>query len=322
MTVRVRARIRKTNHEDFDPMNRILLRWALVAAVCGAARYAGAVELAPTPQDPVMADLYARAQTLFAKAGDPGMLEMPAQASRWPCPVTELDMRRYAGALNPDELPASARKVLRAGRANLGMSFTTLHKDVVIVPISGQCKDGVLDGPVVYLIEYTSVTESPIMLEERRSRSWVATQVAKGDIVPDSYLLSVIKPLSARITYKDPAKQAQMKSVAAPEVKTLTVMVRLIHEPDGSRLAMIQELQIGDAPNQWSTMFTVPQGNQKVESTMYSGSQLQSITRMKAGVLHGETRTMPMTYGTVTVPGTTTCYDEGEILRTARCDVD
>jgi hypothetical protein len=303
-------------------MNRILLRWALVAAISGSAPYAGAVELAPTPQDPVMADLYARAQTLLAKAGDPGMLEMPAQASPWPCAVTELELRRYAGVLNPDELPASARKVLRAGRANLGMSIKTLHKDVAIAPVSGQCKDGVLDGPVVYLIEYTSVTETPVTLEERRSRSWIATQVAKGEIVPESYLLSVMKSLGARVTHKDPAVQAQMKSVATPEVKSLTVLVRRVHDLETNRLAMIQELQIGDAPKQWSTMFTVPQGNQKVESTMYSGSKLQSITRMKAGVLHGETRTMPMTYGTVTVPGSTTCYDEGEILRTARCDVD
>jgi hypothetical protein len=43
--------------------------------------------------------------------------------------------------------------------------------------------------------------------------------------------------------------------------------------------------------------------------------------RMKAGKLHGATETFPHRSMGVDIPASTTCYEDGEQIKTTQCDV-
>jgi hypothetical protein len=130
-------------------------------------------------------------------------------------------------------------------------------------------------------------------------------------------VLNAVLAASTKITYKDPATQAMMAKLKIPQSKSLSVSYVLPQTEDDFYVTTIT-----DAGAQgYMTMFQRPTGPNRSEMTLYMGSTLHTLTPMKNRLPHGEQRTAEQKYGTVIVPAKSTCYEDGEIILTTKCDV-
>lgn len=86
-------------------------------------------------------------------------------------------------------------------------------------------------------------------------------------------------------------------------------------------LAQISHVEIGSMAPQWTTTLSQPTGPQSIESYNYHGDKLWTISRVKNLLQHGEQRSFPITMNGHPIPGSVTCFEEGEEIKTTQCDV-
>jgi hypothetical protein len=281
---------------------------------------AGAPQLPPTPSDPKLAAAFEEAKAFVTKAQNPNYFEMPAAVQPWPCEVPDTQLRKLAWVLNEDEMDAKTKLAFRKSAMNAGMSSKDMqmsYRDATFAPLMAACKNGLLDGPLEFVVEYTRLMVSSASTMEIRMISRQSMTIAAGERVLQAPVLNAVLAASTKITYKDPATQAMMAKLKIPQSKSLSVSYVLPQTEDDFYVTTIT-----DAGAQgYMTMFQRPTGPNRSEMTLYMGSTLHTLTPMKNRLPHGEQRVAEQKYGTVIVPAKSTCYEDGEIILTTKCDV-
>jgi len=308
------------NHRNFLPLACLLLACTLSPAI--------AMDLPAAPDDPQSRDSLQQARVMFERTQTASFLDMPAQAQPWPCAVSELQLRRWTSpmALGDDEIDEKSSKIQAKIVRGAGMGrgeMKTSIGDVRHAPIVASCKDGKLDGVLEFVIEFTRSTDMPTMRMDMRMRTRVHVQVAAGESNPSAGQSTASIQLSQRNTFKDPATQALMQKNPAPELKLIlaTHSVAVGSDPSNGYSATITQTRIGNGPAEWSTLLTQPTGPTSMVTTMYVGSKVWNVTRTRNGLPHGEMKTYPIVKAGLQMPGSTRCYENGEEIKTAQCDV-
>lgn len=217
------------------------------------------------------------------------------------------------------------KRMQRLSDAQVGMrgiDMQTTIRDVRIAPISAQCKDGQLDGPLEFMLESTRVLDMPTVTIEMRSRQRFQGAVVAGERAPMAPLRVTTWTYANKTTFKDPATAKLMQTVKAPEVRTLSVAANSAQDDDAAFTTTIIETRTGANQREWMTLFNRPTGPRRMEMTSYRGATLTMRQGMKNGQQHGPMQTFPYQIGTVTVPGIVTCYEDGKEIKTTQCTVD
>lgn len=296
----------------------------LALAACTTASV-HAADLPPTPQDPQLAAAFVQAQALLEKSGSGGYLDLPDNAKPWPCAVTELQLRKYAYALSDNEQDEKTRKLMGNIYRDAGMNrkdLKTTIRDARHAPVYAACKDGKLDGPLEFIIEYTRSIDMPTAISETRSRSHIRLTVSAGEPLTETPYTVTTLQLSNKTSYKDPAIQTMMEKHKPPETTVITASYTQPVNPDAGYSAIIIETRTGLFTREWMTMLNRPTAPKRMENNTYRGASLWMVSHTKNGRNHGEYRTYPAIFNGVTVPGTSRCYEDGDEIKTTQCDVD
>lgn len=289
---------------------------------------AAAAELPPPPQDPRLAQTFAQAQELLARASASGYMDLPAQPQAWPCAIDELKLRKLVGAVSSAEQDAKARRTARLAYADVGMRDSDLQtaiSDVRLVPIAAQCKDGQLDGPLEFMLESAQTLDMPATTTEMRSRIRYQGVMAAGERVLAAPIQVAHWTYATKTTFKDAATRKLMDSVKTPEVRSLSASMSLPQDADAAHATTIIETHM-DSQREWMTVFNRPTGPRRMEMTNYRGATLWKRQAMKNGLPHGVTQAFPFQVGSgasaVTIPGSLKCYEDGEEIKTTQCTAD
>ncbi len=313
------------NTSDHMPIFRSCLLMACVLATTFTP--AKAIDLPAPPADPKLQASLLQAKATFDRIGTAGFMDMPTEARPWPCAVSELQLRRWTGylALTDNEQEEKTRKsVTKAFRAaGMGASEMKISiQDVRHAPIVANCKDDKLDGPLEFMIEYTRTTDMATMRMETRTRARMQLTVAAGASVATAAVGSATIQLAQKNTFKDPATDALMKKSGQPKISLSLASYVIPVNADTGYSAVITETQIGNGAREWMTMLTQPTGPASVIATSFRGNALWTVSRMKNGQRHGETRTYPANFSGTLVPGGMQCYEDGEEIKTTQCDIE
>jgi hypothetical protein len=286
------------------------------SAVCNAST----PQLPPPHSDPKMAEVAAAAATQLNVARAGSYLDFPANPQPWPCEVSDYQQRRLAWVLNDDEMDEKVKLAFRKAAINSGTQSKDMkmsYKDAIFAPLVASCKDGKLDGPLEFFVEYTRAIESPASTMEMRMRVRQSMVLAAGEQVYQTPVITSLIIAKTNTIYKDPSMQAMMAKLKIPEIKSFSTTYTLPLSADDYYIATITDM--GD--HGWMTILQRPTGPNRSEMLSYKGANLLSVTPMKIGLPHGEQRMMEQKYGSIVVPAKSTCYEDGEVILTTQCDV-
>ena len=298
---------------------------SLAFAACAAAPSVHAIDLPPAPQDPQLATAFMQAQALLEKSGSGAYMDMPGDPKPWPCSVTELQVRKLAYVLSDDELDEKTRKTANIAYRSGGLGsndIKTTVREVRFAPISANCKNGKLDGPLEFVIEFTRIIDMPTAINETRSRSRMHLMMSGGEAMVDAPQGVTTRQLSNKISFKDPAMDALVQKNKPPQSTVILASYSLPSSGDAGYSAVITETRTGLFTREWTTMLIRPTAPKRMENSSFRGASLWMVTHSKNGRMHGEARTYPATFGGVLVPGSMSCYEDGEEIKTTKCDVD
>lgn len=262
---------------------------------------------------------------------DPNFFELPAEEPAWPCAVSEESRYKAAGLLMAlPEFAAKTAKMTRKHFRELGMDPGSADKamakyeDVKIVPLSGNCKAGKLDGEVEVLVQYVTVAEfnNTMPFKERhinsktinRSRftQRVVSQFAAGNF--KTMQRSIGKMLmNSETTYDDAEFTAMIKnssSLAASNAITEEMRKRpllmFIYPVKGSQatFTLSQEPKISaglfgvnsEFKDKLRVSFTRPLSDDSDEMLSYENGVMSMRSRMKGGKMHGDLITWTPNY--------------------------
>lgn len=278
-------------------------------------------ELPATPNDPILAELMVEAQALLEKSRHPGYLDPIDTSKPWPCPVTELQLRKFAGILTSKEM------LTESGNTEIKeMSGITAVRDVRTSPIVAQCKNGKLDGALEFVIDYTSVIEAGTVIIESNLRQLIKVSVSAGELVEAALKYSSGIGFPSKTTYSDPAMQAQMAQYASHQPKEFH-LIAVVDRPGKSTIknssyivSMVERFQSPAAARKWSTTLIWPTSPSPQKSHIYEGQKLATAFSLKFGALDGAFLSFPRVIdGGYNIPGGIMCYRNGEKLDTLNC---
>lgn len=273
------------------------------------------------PEDPRLAEAFTQARALLAKSLAPGYTDMPDTAKPWPCAVPDLEIRKLGGALSDEELKnlVPETKTLRRAAGNMKTSI----RDVRYAPVSATCKDGKLDGPLEFVIEFTRVMDSFKYIMEAGYRMRISTRMKSGKPAAGAPNAQSTLQISQKTKFKNPAEEEQMAKhfLANPFKKSLSVNYAVPGKVGG--MTDFYSVAINDnRSGGWMTILSRPTGPGRVASSMYDGAALSMTTSMKNYKSHGEFRIYETTPDGKSVLKSTQCYEDGEQIMTTDCKVD
>jgi hypothetical protein len=305
-------------------MTKLPLKLAAFIVTACAVTGVQAADL-PTLQDAHAAAVLGKAEALLEKAGTSGYLDMPEGGKPWPCPVTSLQLRKLGNLLNDDERDDKTKKTMERMYNDAGMKSSDLKssvKNVSYAPIVATCKDGKLDGELEFVMEATRVMEMPTATTESTSRTRYLFTMSAGKLVETAPSTQASTQVSMAMTYKDPKIQELVGKNRLPQIKSVTATYVEPVDKDTSYVAAITETRKGFFSKEYVTSLMLPTGPKRMESRSYRGAELFTVMHWKNGKMHGESRTYPFTVGGYSAPGSTVCYEDGEVIKTTNCQVD
>ena len=285
---------------------------------------AHAAALPPPPAEPELAKLYAEARSELDRLSA-GSFPRASSSSSWPCAVDERQLRLWAGALGADEMDDKDRRNARLMNLDAGLGAEEgklTVRDVKVRPLKAQCAEAVLEGVVEYTVDYGAERRFDKFEQRGVLAKHVRVAMTHGVVVPDSPIHVSSLETGRKTTWFDPATQALMKKqrTAEPD-QILSASVRLPGEKGLS--ASITMSRIGSAPPSYSAYMTLATVPGRREERLFLGEELNRVYRYKLGRLHGVQETAPIKVGDkVIMPGTKQCFDDGEEIKVARCDVE
>lgn len=289
-------------------------------------------ELPPLPQfgDPAYAAMLDRANAEYRRwlSNPDAYLAIPAQASPWPCAVPAEERDKLAGVPNPRD-PKVLALYAKQERAS-GMKRGTVKPPGVENPqvhlVKGTCVNGKLHGEVELLADYTSVISS--LDGETR----IPQRILKR------YTMQAGKPVGQ--VYSATVQGAHRHS------KPQTIIVRTLSASFG-----VNDVMPGTVPGRsvsisymrtespkpvfgtWVSTTqhvyqTVPLTGDRWRQVTYFGPTRISEVNFKGERMHGRSSQYPydmkspFSKDPVRVPANEFCYDDGELIKSAACDVE
>lgn len=323
------------------PRGRVLaaLSAALVLAGCGttppptvptAPPRSEALPPLPSLEDPAYQSLLDRVNTEYRRwlAAPASYVVLPPAPAPLPCAVPTAELEKLAGIPDPQD-PKILAVYARQERAS-GMKRGTVRPPGVegakVHFIRGHCVKGKLHGEVEMVGEYTSV------LHVLENVTRIPQQIVKR------YTFDAGKPVGLVYTAQLQGHQ-QSTRPGSDGIRTLTGSFSLGEAPSGNvpRRGMAISYHRSEMPKpgfgSWVTVTqtvqqTVPLKGDRWKQVSYNGTQKTGETHFKGDVMHGRMNqygyetTSPFVKGPIRIPASEACYDNGEQIKSAACDVD
>lgn len=280
-----------------------------------------AAEFPAPPENPRLAEAYTKARALLETSLSPGYMDLPDTPKPWPCAVADLEIRKHGGALNDEELKKAFPQGLKQRRHAVNVKVGI--RDVRHAPIAAGCKNGKLDGPLEFMMEFTRVIESYDYVMEARYRVRKSMRLKSGKAEAGAPISETTLEVAQTVKYKNPAQQEQMEKHyrANPFKKALSVNYALPGDVGG--MTDFYAVSIRDnRSGGWMTTMSRPTGPGRVITNAYDGAALSMAMPMKNNQLHGETRFYETTPDGKSVLKSTQCHEDGEQIMTTDCKVD
>lgn len=284
-----------------------------------------AASLPPPPQDTKLAEVYEQAKSLYEKSKSKSYLEMPSTPNPWPCEVTELQLRKFAGALTSEELDLKEQKKLKRIFSDMGISMKGIkekYSDVHYAPIIASCRNGKLDGDLEFIIEYTKVSNYPDYVHKVSERKRKHITLFDGEYKNQGIETEVIMNISDEMTFINTEVQAAAARDNSPKSKYNSTRCSELIGEDVSYTASIVELITDKKPTTVLTSLSLPTGANKMQSMSYDGSTLIDIFNFKNNVMHGEHHSYARVIEGFQIPESIQCFENGEEIKTTKCDVE
>ena len=239
-----------------------------------------------------------------------------------PCEGVTQELHRLGGVVPQDDettKKAYARAARQAGMM-AGASKPPQFNARQLHIIKAQCKDGKLDGEIEGWLDYDMIIDSAAILMSTSYRTHFKARYEAGK-PRYQHNLSSRWQTSSKNTFKDPATEKMMASVKSPSINVATFS----SDSEAGNIAVMYMLMDGKSSLK-TTVVDVESPPPKLRTTMrmYQRSQLTSEGRMRDGHYHGWMTLYPHRdmMLSVDIPGSKTCYDEGEMIKSNTCDVD
>lgn len=289
--------------------------------------------LPPMPRldDPVYAAMLNRVNGEYQRwLADPGgylpaTSTVAASALPWPCVPPQAERDKLAGIPNPRD-PKVLAAFAKQERAS-GMKRGTLKppgvEDARVHLLKGQCVKGALQGEVELLAEYTSVStvlDNETRIPQRVLKRFVAqggkpaglvyTATFQGEHRSSKPSSITIKTLFGSFTLGDTNMPPRNVGISYMRTEAPKPMF-------GTYVSITQ-----------SVTQSVPLKGERWKLITYNGPTKISEMNFKGEVLHGRMNgyayeiKSPYSADPVRIPASEVCYDEGEQIKSAACDVD
>jgi hypothetical protein len=186
--------------------------------------------------------------------------------------------------------------------------------------VKAQCKAGKLDGEIEGWLDYDMVMDSAINTSTTSYRTHFKALYTSGKPSYDSNVTARWQS-GSKSTFKDPAIEKMMSASRQPQIN---VAIFGSDSPLGNISTMYMTMD-GKA-KLTTTVVDVesPPPKLRTTMTMYQRAQLISESKMRNGQQHGWMIMHPhtdMMLG-IPIPGSKTCFEEGELIKSNTCDVD
>lgn len=285
--------------------------------------------LPPMPRldDPVYAAMLSRVNGEYQRwLADPaGYLPATASARPWPCMPSPAERDKLAGIPNPRD-PKVLAAYAKQERAS-GMKRGTLKppgvEDAQVYLLKGDCGKGGLQGEVELLAEYTSVSyvlDNETRIPQRLLKRFVA---------------QAGKPVGLVFTAQLQGEHRSTKP-SSVAIKSLAGTFSLGDNhmpPRGVGISYMRTESPKPMFGTWVSLTqtvtqSVPLKGERWKHITYNGATKISEANFKGEVMHGRTSNYayefksPYSSDPVRVPASEICYDAGEQIKSAACDVD
>lgn len=285
--------------------------------------------LPPMPRldDPVYAAMLGRINGEYQRwLADPGAyLPSTAGALPWPCMPPQAQRDKLAGIPNPRDpkVLAAFAKQERASGMKRGMLKPPGVEDARVHLLKGECVKGALQGEVELLAEYTSVStvlDNETRIPQRVLKRFVAqggkpvglvyTATFHGEHRSSKPSSITVKTLFGSFVLGDTNMPPRNVGISYTRTESPKPMF-------GSYVSITQ-----------SVTQSVPLKGERWKLVTYNGATKIGETNFKGEVLHGRSIgyayeiKSPYSSDPVRIPASETCYDEGEQIKSAACDVD
>lgn len=254
-----------------------------------------------------------------------GYMTLPAQPGPWPCDVPQAERQRLAGIADPND-PKTLAVYAKSGRQS-GMKAGLVKppgvENVRVYLLKGECARGKLQGPLELMAEYVSVSSVLDNVTRTPQRIFTRETVKDG------------KPVGTTLRVQLQGEQQESKP-SAIKIKVLAGTFSL-HEntkpPRGVTLSYMRT----EAPKPLmgsyvsvtqSVSASVPLRGDRWKLVMYNGPVKTTELNFKGEAQHGKAIShaysfkSPYSPDPVRIPASEACYDEGELIKSAACDVD
>jgi hypothetical protein len=252
-------------------------------------------------------------------AGPGSMFAMPPASQAVRCEASPAALSAALGIRLPGVAVDAAEAKLWAsiGRGMKDGSRPTEYVDVVIRPVKATCADGRIEGPFSAWVEYTMVNSGAGVEMRGRYLKHVETTLVDGQRKGVTVERSL--QLDTSMSFKDPAVAEMMRKNPPPKGQ---IAMFVWAEDDGAKSLHLMR-QSMPPPMGVNLLTTVnrPTGNGRWESVSYIARTKVYVTRTKSGKMHGLQEVLPHRTQGVEVPASSTCYEDGEQIKTTQCDV-
>lgn len=302
-----------------------LQRWVLILSFCPA--YLAAQEfptLSPKLQ-PLMDS--AAAQFNLARPNVEKWFTWPTGAGvPVPCESALLDLHRLAGArpLDVDD-PEAKRNTDRTMR-KLGLladAIKTEYKVSRLHIVKAQCLNGRLEGDVEAWLDYEQINDSQDFTSIAPWRVHFKAQLQASRPLLENKKLISRWLFQDKTIHKDPATAKMMSESGA---RRPVMQSALFSSSDGLGSVAVSYMSMDGKIDLTTVVIDVESLSPKPRVTMrnFSGSQLTGESKMRDGLMHGWSIVYPHTSKMlgIAVPGSKTCFEEGELIKSNTCDVD
>lgn len=311
-------------------LGRFLRSSLLSVILAGASSTVFAAPHMPNLDDPQLQgflDTLKAEYEQYLASGNPHLVR-PSEIKPWPCQLTPAQLNKLAGTTNSDDDPIKKREFINYARSWHSEPIKVEYSNQTFYPVQAVCQTGNLEGPVEFWVEYDSTQIAPPShITSRHELKHVRLTARQGN--PAGLVLSETELLRLVTKYNDPATEEMMSKQKKYNTLSVGFDASWVSESPMSYEPSVGLSHI-DLDSNGQVKLTVntvrPFGENRHQVTHYGSfgdiTHKDSTTLYKDGKQHGLQVTYPGVSGSFPVPGSQTCWEEGEKVLADPCDVN
>lgn len=310
-------------------LGRLLRSTLLSVIIAGASSTVFAAPNLPRLDDPQLQGFLNTIKTEYEQYLSNGNQHFvrPSEAKPWPCKLTTEQLNKIAGTVNSDDDPVKKREFINSARSSHTEPIKVVFANQNFYPVQATCKAGKLEGPVDFWVEYDMTNIGPALSLAYHNLSHVRFTAKNGN--PIGLVLKDNDMLKQVTTYNDPATAEMMSKQPKHNTLSVSFSASWVNEPLVSPEPTVTLSHVDLDSNGKVKLYvnTVrPFGGNRHEVTKYGffgdSTHKDSTTLYKDGKQHGPQISYSGMMGTYPVPGSQTCWEDGEKIMANPCQVD